>query len=107
MIELNRLSYNSFISHLRKLNLPLDSSAKIVGPRLLHSSQWGIIDPVDTPDGGNVGLHKHLSLGAHITSGYSSKLIIERIPNSLEKSPPVTTKRLMINHLLKEYWRIV
>jgi DNA-directed RNA polymerase II subunit RPB2 len=75
--DLNRLSYNSFISHLRKLNLPLDSSAKVVGPRLLHSSQWGIIDPVDTPDGGNVGLHKHLSLGAHITSGYSSKLIID------------------------------
>ena len=74
--DLNRLSYNSFISHLRKLNLPLDSSAKIVGPRLLHSSQWGIIDPVDTPDG-NVGLHKHMSLGAHITSGYSSKPIIE------------------------------
>ena len=75
--DLNRLSYNSFISHLRKLNLPLDSSAKIVGPRLLHSSQWGIIDPVDTPDGGNVGLHKHLSLGAHITNGYSSKPIIQ------------------------------
>ena len=75
--DLNRLSYNSFISHLRKLNLPLDSSAKIVAPRLLHSSQWGIIDPVDTPDGGNVGLHKHLSLGAYITNGYSSKKIIE------------------------------
>jgi len=74
--DLNRLSYNSFMSHLRKLNLPLDSSAKVVGPRLLHSSQWGIIDPVDTPDGGNVGLHKHMSLGAHITSGYSSKPII-------------------------------
>ncbi len=74
--DLNRLSFNSFLSHLRKLNLPLDSSAKIIGPRLLHSSQWGIIDPVDTPDGGNVGLHKHISLGAHITSGYSSKAII-------------------------------
>ena len=74
--DLNRLSFNSFLSHLRKLNLPLDSSAKVVGPRLLHSSQWGIIDPVDTPDGGNVGLHKHLSLGAHITNGYSRKNII-------------------------------
>jgi DNA-directed RNA polymerase II subunit RPB2 len=75
--DLNRLSYNSFMSHLRKLNLPLDSSAKIIGPRLLHSSQWGIIDPVDTPDGGNVGLHKHMSLGCLITSGYSGKPIIE------------------------------
>ncbi len=75
--DLNRLSYNSFMSHLRKLNLPLDSSAKVIGPRLLHSSQWGIIDPVDTPDGGNVGLHKHMALGTHITSGYSSKNLIE------------------------------
>ena len=52
----------------RKINLPLDSSAKVIGPRLLHSSQWGIIDPVDTPDGGNVGLHKHMAISAAISS---------------------------------------
>ena len=74
---LNRLSYNSAISHLRKINLPMDPSAKIVGPRLLHSSQWGIIDPVDTPDGGNIGLHKHMSIAAHITSGNSAYPLIE------------------------------
>ncbi len=69
--DLNRLSYNSFISHLRKINLPMDSSAKVVKPRLLHGSQWGIIDPVDTPDGGNVGFHKHMAISSHITSGCS------------------------------------
>ena len=69
--DLNRLSFNSFMSQLRKVNLPLDSSAKVIGPRLLHGSQWGIIDPVDTPDGGNVGLHKHLAISAIITDGYS------------------------------------
>ena len=69
--ELNRLSYNSYISSMRKLSLPLDSSAKVVGPRLLHGSQWGIIDPVDTPDGGNIGLHKHMSIMAKITNNYS------------------------------------
>ncbi len=50
--DVNRLSWNSFISQMRKLNLPLDASAKVVGPRHLHGSQWGYIDPVDTPDGG-------------------------------------------------------
>ena len=78
---LNRLSFNSFISHLRKVNLPFDSSAKIVGPRLLHSSQWGIIDPFDTPDGGNVGLHKHMTMVANITSGCSAKPLIEWLKN--------------------------
>jgi len=75
--DLNRLSYNSFISHLRKINLPMDSSAKVVKPRLLHGSQWGIIDPVDTPDGGNVGFHKHMAISTHITSGCSSYPIMK------------------------------
>ena len=75
--DLNRLSYNSYISNLRKINLPLDASAKVVGPRLLHSSQWGIIDPVDTPDGGNAGLHKHMTIVAHITTGCSSYPVIK------------------------------
>ena len=74
--DLNRLSYYTFISHLRKLNLPLDASAKVVGPRLLNSSQWGLIDPIDTPDGGNIGLHKHLAISTHITSGSSSFQLI-------------------------------
>jgi len=75
--DLNRLSWNTFISHLRKISLPLDSSAKVVGPRLLNSSQWGFIDPIDTPDGGNIGLHKHMSISTYITSGSSSYPIIK------------------------------
>jgi DNA-directed RNA polymerase II subunit RPB2 len=73
--DVNRLSYNSFISHLRKINLELGSET-LVKPRLLHSSQWGMIDPVDVPDGANTGLHKHLSLIAHITSGCSAQPVI-------------------------------
>jgi DNA-directed RNA polymerase II subunit RPB2 len=65
--DLNRLSFNSYLSHLRKTNLPMDSGAKLVGPRVLHGSQWGYIDPIDTPDGGNIGLHKSLAISTHVT----------------------------------------
>jgi DNA-directed RNA polymerase II subunit RPB2 len=75
--DLNRLSWNTYISHLRKINLPLDASAKVVGPRLLNSSQWGLIDPIDTPDGGNIGLHKHMAITAYITCGSSAHPIIK------------------------------
>ena len=91
--DLNRLSWNTFISHLRKINLPLDSSAKVVGPRLLNSSQWGFIDPIDTPDGGNIGLHKHMSISTYITSGSSGYPIVKWLRintpmrNILECSP--------------------
>jgi DNA-directed RNA polymerase II subunit RPB2 len=69
--DLSRLSFNSALSHLRKTNLPMDSGAKLVGPRVLHSSQWGFIDPIDTPDGGNIGLHKTLAIATYVTRGGS------------------------------------
>ena len=100
--DLNRLSWFTHISHLRKINLPLDPTAKIVGPHLLHSTQWGLIDPVDTPDGGNVGLHKHMAISTAITNGFSSypiikwirantplKLLTECGPNALANSTKV------------------
>ena len=82
--DLNRLTYNSALSHLRKVNLNIDASAKVVGPRLLHSSQWGIIDPVDTPDGENVGLHKHMAITAYITRGCSQKHITDWLENNTD-----------------------
>ena len=75
--DLNRLSYNSFISHLRKVNLPMDASAKVATPRQLHGSQWGIIDPADSPDGANIGLQKHLAISAYVTQPCSALPIIQ------------------------------
>ena len=75
--DLNRLSFNGMLSHLRKTNLPLDASVKLIGPRILHSSQWGIIDPIDTPDGGNIGIHKYLSILTYVTRNHSREPIIE------------------------------
>ena len=82
--DVNRLSYNSFISGLRKINLPMDSSSKSIKPRLLHGSQWGIIDPVDTPDGANCGLHKNMTLTCHITTGISGQPVIKWLRDILE-----------------------
>ena len=75
--DLNRLSWFTFISHLRKISLPLDPTSKVAGPHYLHGSQWGIIDPVDTPDGGNVGLHKHMSISTAISNGFSAFPLIK------------------------------
>lgn len=88
--DMNILSNNGIVSHLRKTNLPMDSSVKLVGPRVLHGSQWGIVDPIDTPDGGNVGLHKHLSIMSFVTSTLSRTPMIdwlqEHIPIKLLKN---------------------
>ena len=71
---LNRLSYFSFMCQLRKTNLHIGSDgAKVVAPRLLNGTQYGLLCPIHSPDGGNVGLHKHLSTSTHITSGVPAK----------------------------------
>ena len=77
--DLQRLSFLGTMSHLRRLHLPLSSSAKVVAPRRLHGSQWGVICPVETPDGGNIGKIKHLSIMSKITFGSSSKQITQCI----------------------------
>ena len=70
--DLSRLSYWSFLAQLRKTNLYIDADgAKVIGPRWLNSTQWGILCPVHTPDGGNIGFHKHLSIFTHISSALS------------------------------------
>lgn len=74
--DLNRLSFNSALSHLRKTNLAMDTGAKLVGPRVLNGSQWGLLDPIDTPDGGNIGLHKQLSLLSLCTRHVSRELMV-------------------------------
>ena len=82
--DLNRLSYNSALSHLRKTNLPLDASVKLIGPRVLHSTQWGMFDPIDTPDGGNIGIHKHMAITAYITQGVSREPMINWLREKAE-----------------------
>ena len=70
--DLTRLSYFATLSQLQKTNTPINADgAKIIAPRLLHATQWGNMCPIHTPDGGNVGLHKHLALSCHVTTGCS------------------------------------
>jgi DNA-directed RNA polymerase II subunit RPB2 len=64
---LNRLTYNATLSHLRRINTPMEKTGKLVQPRKLHSTQWGIICPAETPEGGSVGLVKNLSIMSTIT----------------------------------------
>jgi DNA-directed RNA polymerase II subunit RPB2 len=40
---LNRLSYSSSLSHLRRANSPIGREGKLAKPRQLHNSQWGMV----------------------------------------------------------------
>ena len=74
---LNRLTFASTLSHLRRVNSPIERSGKIAKPRQLHNTHWGMICPAETPEGQAVGLVKNLSLMSYITVGSSAAPILE------------------------------
>ena len=70
---LQRLSYPGYLSHLCRVNSPLDASAaKNVLPRKLHGTQVPKICPAETPEGAQVGTVKNKSLMLSVTIETSS-----------------------------------
>jgi len=76
---LNRLTYLSSLSHLRRVNTPIDKSGKLVPPRRLHNSTWGFLCPAETPEGQSVGVVKNLAYLAHITINSNSSGLYDYI----------------------------
>jgi DNA-directed RNA polymerase II subunit RPB2 len=70
--ELMRVSYLSVIHHLRKTDLQIDKSTSTAPPRRLYASQFGVMCPVDSPDGSDIGYKKSLSIFARVTTAFPS-----------------------------------
>lgn len=66
-----RLTFLQSLSFLRRVDAPsADSSTmKLTGPRHYHPSQVGFLCPIESPEHANIGLVKHMSLSASITTG--------------------------------------
>ena len=80
---LNRLTYHSFMSHLRRVDLDIDESNKLVGPHLLHGSQYGLFDPLDV--GGSVGIDKQMSVLCAFSPMISNEDLFEWIKTNLSQ----------------------
>ena len=74
---LNRMSYASTLSHLRRISTSMEKNGKLVQPRKLDNSQFNMICPAETPEGASVGLVKNLALSTIISISMSSTHIRE------------------------------
>ncbi|WAQ83109.1 hypothetical protein PtA15_3A476 [Puccinia triticina] len=74
---LNRYTFASTLSHLRRCNTPIGRDGKIAKPRQLHNSHWGMVCPAETPEGQACGLVKNLALMSYISVGSPSAPIVE------------------------------
>ncbi|KAK4551509.1 DNA-dependent RNA polymerase II [Recurvomyces mirabilis] len=74
---LNRYTYASTLSHLRRTNTPIGRDGKIAKPRQLHNTHWGLVCPAETPEGQACGLVKNLSLMCYVSVGTPGTPLIE------------------------------
>jgi DNA-directed RNA polymerase II subunit RPB2 len=75
--ELARPSYLAVIHHLRKTDLQIDKTISTAPPRRLYASQFGIMCPIDSPDGSDIGYKKALSVLARVSTAFPSAKVKE------------------------------
>jgi DNA-directed RNA polymerase II subunit RPB2 len=92
---LNRYTFASTLSHLRRTNTPIGRDGKIAKPRQLHNTHWGLVCPAETPEGQACGLVKNLALMCNITVGSPGDPIVDfmvqRNMEVLEEFEPMRT----------------
>ena len=76
---LSRMTYISALSHLRRVNTPIDKSGKLIAPRKLHNTSCFYLCCAETPEGHSVGVVKNLSYLTHITIPSESECIYDYI----------------------------
>ena len=91
---LNRLTYISSLSHLRRINTPIDKSGKLIPPRKLHNTQWGMVCAAESPEGQSVGVVKNLAYLAHISIKSVSQPIYDVIEKFIIKLKDSTFEEL-------------
>ena len=64
---LNRLTYVASLSHLRRINTPMEKSGEMIEPRKLHGTTFGFLCAAETPEGQSIGIVKNLSYLTHVT----------------------------------------
>jgi len=78
---LSRLSFISALGMMTKISSQFEKTRKVSGPRALQPSQWGMLDPSDTPEGESCGLVKNLALMTHITTDDEEPPLIRLLYN--------------------------
>tara|TARA_Y100000389_G_scaffold199183_1_gene237091 strand:- start:561 stop:4046 length:3486 start_codon:yes stop_codon:yes gene_type:complete len=84
---LQRLSYLGTLSHLRRINTPIDKTTKMTKPRKLHPCTYGYICPAETPEGASIGIVKNMALSCSITTD----IIDSQVENIISNHPLFTS----------------
>ncbi|MBW3003825.1 DNA-directed RNA polymerase subunit B'' [Candidatus Woesearchaeota archaeon] len=76
-----RMNHLQTLSHLQRVVSPLSTSQENFEARELHSTHWGRLCPVETPEGTNIGLRKNMALLCSISQTTNEADIMKVLKN--------------------------
>ena len=81
--NIDRINYLSSLSHLQRVVSLLSASQENFEARGLHSTHWGRLCAIETPEGTPIGLRKNLAIMCNISKG---EVCDEKIKKILEEN---------------------
>jgi len=102
---LNRMCHHSTLSHLRRINTAMEKNGKLVQPRKLDNSHYGVICPCETPEGAPVGLVKNMALSTNISIYYCNifiKILLKE-NNVIEYVDDIDDRVSFLQNIFKNY----
>lgn len=76
---LTRFNRLATLSHLRRINIPLNKRGKNTEPRQIHGTQYGFICPAETPEGESCGLVKHMASTAILSTPVDPEVVLKHL----------------------------
>lgn len=73
------------------------SSASVLAPRQRREEEYGVYAPLDTPDGAQVGLTKHIALLTQVRVSASTHIIVRLVRALLSESVPGGQEQVLCN----------
>ncbi|NIA04027.1 MAG: DNA-directed RNA polymerase subunit B'' [Nitrospiraceae bacterium] len=80
--RLQRWNFLEFLSHLQRVISPLSTSQENFAARALHSTHYGRLCPVETPEGSSIGLKKNLAMFAKISGDNDDKEVMKALEDA-------------------------
>ncbi len=76
-----RHNYIRASSYLRKVVSPVEARGEAMEVRQLHTSHWGRLCAVQTPESTEIGLRKFLAILSEVSTGVNEKDVLKEISN--------------------------
>ena len=76
---LSRISYMGTVSHLNRVVVPIGRESRNTQVRQIHSTNYGYICPVETPEGQSCGIVKSFTIFARLSDHVDTVIIIDVI----------------------------